>query len=123
MVLWLTVVAYLNLVTYPHLQALNSPRVLPWASVNVGTWGSGGPIISTRPGEGFLLFVRIPPDGGYSGYVADLHDPTGKLEWSIPIPASSAQDQWPVQVPGAKRAAGSYSLIVRGVTAAGESKE
>jgi len=122
--LLLVVIGYQNLVTYPQLhQALNSPRVLPWASVNVGTFGSGGPIIPARPGEGFLLFVRIPPDRNYSSYVADLHNPAGKLEWSLTIPASSVQDQWPVQVPGANRTAGSYILIVRGVTAAGESKE
>jgi len=124
MVLLLAVIAYQNLVTYPGMQqALNSPQVLPWASVNVGTWGSGGPVIPVRPGEGFLLFVRIPPDGGYSRYVADLYNPAGKLEWSLTIPASSAQDQWPVQVPGANRVAGSYILVVRGVTAARESKE
>lgn len=124
MALLLAVIAYQNLVTHPRLQkALNSPQVLPWASVNVGTWGSGGPVISTRPGKGFLLFVRIPPDGSYSHYVADLYNPAGKLEWSLTIPASSAQDQWPVQVPGADRAAGNYILVVRGVTAAGESQE
>jgi hypothetical protein len=123
-VLLLAVIGYQNLVTYPRMQqALNSPRVLPWASVNVGTWGSGGPVIPTRPGEGFLLFVRIPPDGGYSHYTADLFNPAGKLEWSLTIPASSVQDQWPVHVPGANRTAGRYSLVVRGVTAAGESKE
>src|SRR5205807_674085 len=124
MVLLLAVIGYQNLVTYPQmLQAVNSPRVLPWASVNVGTWGSGGPVIPIHPGKGFLLFVRIPPDGGYSHYMADLYNPAGKLEWSLMIPASSVQDQWPVQVPGAKRAAGSYVLVVRGITAAGESKE
>ncbi len=124
MALLLAVIGYQNLVTYPQLQqASNSPRVLAWASLNVGTWGSGGPVISTRPGEGFLLFVRIPPDGSYSRYVAELHNPAGKLEWSLTIPASSVQDQWPVQVPGVNRAAGSYTLVVRGVTAAGETKE
>src|SRR5258706_10407807 len=124
MALLLAVIGYQNLVTYPQLQqARNSPRVLPWAAVNVGTFGSGGPIIPAGPGESFLLFVRIPPDGSYSRYVADLHNPAGKLEWSLTIPASSAQDQWPVQVPGANRAAGRYALLVRGVTAAGESKE
>jgi hypothetical protein len=104
-------------------QALNRPQVLPWASVNVGTWGSGGPVITTRPGQGFLLFARIPPDGGYSHYTAELYNPAGKLEWSLTIPAASAQDQWPVQVPGANRQAGSYTLAVRGVTAAGEAQE
>jgi Putative zinc-finger len=129
MVMLLTVIGYQNLVIYPHLQqALNSPQVLPWASVNVGTWGSGGPVITTRPGEGFLLFVRIPPEGGYSHYTADLYNPAGKLEWSLTIPVASgketsAQDQWPVQVPGANREAGSYTLAVHGVTTAGESKE
>jgi len=124
MALLLAVIGYQNLVTYPRLQqALNRPRVLPFAAVNVGTLGSGEQVISTPAGEGFLLFVRIPPAGGYSEYVADLHNPAGKLEWSLSIPASATQDQWPVQVPGAKREAGSYILIVRGVTAAGESKE
>jgi anti-sigma factor RsiW len=124
MVLLLAVIGYQNLVTYPGWQqAVNRPRVLPFAAVNVGTWGSGEQVLSTSPGEAFLLLVRIPPGGGYSAYVADLHNPAGKLEWSLSIPASSLQDQWPVQVPGAKREAGSYILIVRGVTAAGESKE
>jgi hypothetical protein len=80
-------------------------------------------VITTRPGEGFLLFVRIPPDGSYSRYTAELYNLAGKLEWSLTIPATSAQDQWPVQVPGANREAGSYTLAVRGITAAGESKE
>jgi hypothetical protein len=124
MALLLVVIGYQNLVTYPQMrQALNRPQVLPWASVNVGTWGSGGPAIAARPGEGFLLFVRIPPDGSYSHYTAELYNPAGKLEWSLTIPAASAQDQWPVQVPGANRQAGSYTLAVRGVTAAGEAKE
>jgi len=127
MVLLLAVIGYQNLVTYPHLhQALSSPRVLPWASVNVGTWGSPGSLIQARPGEGFLLFARIPADG-YPRHLADLYNPAVKLEWSLPIPsapdASPRQDQFPLQVPGAQREAGIYTLVVRGLTAAGESKE
>src|SRR5260370_30574125 len=124
MALLLAVIGYQNLVTYPQLtRQLNSPQVLPWAPVNVGTYGSEGPVISAHPGQGFLLFVRIPPEGGYSHYTAELYNPGGKLEWSLTIPATSAQDQWPVQVPGANREAGNYTLTVRGVTAAGESKD
>jgi hypothetical protein len=122
--LLLVTIGYQNLVTYPRLeQALNSPQVLPFASVNVGTYGSEGPVITTRPGEGFLLFMRIPPEDGYSHYTAELYNPAGKREWSLTVPATSAQDQWPVKVPGANREAGSYTLKVRGVTPAGESKE
>jgi Putative zinc-finger len=129
MVLLLAVIGYQNLIIYPQLeQAFNSPQVLPWASVNVGTYGSEGPVITTRRGEGFLLFVRIPPESGYSHYTAELYNPAGKLEWSLTIPVASgketsAQDQWPVQVPGANREAGNYRLTVRGVTAAGESRD
>lgn len=122
----LAVVAYQNLVTYPQLaRQLNSPRVLPFASVNVGTYGSAGPAITALPGQGFLLFVRIPPEDGYAHYTAELYNPAGKLEWSliIPAPATPDQDHWPLQVPGANRAAGTYTLKLRGVTASGESKE
>jgi hypothetical protein len=121
--LLLAVIGYQNLVTYPQLKASNHPHVLPWASVNVGTYGSEGTVITTRPGEGFLLFVRIPPDGSYARYIADLYNPAGKVEWSITIPESTTQDQWPVQIPGANRVAGNYSLAVHGITTAGEIKE
>ncbi len=124
MALLLMVVGYQNLVTLPQMQqAMRSPQVLPWASINVGTYGSDGPIVTARPGQGFLLFVRIPPESIYSQYTAELYNPAGKVEWSVTIPASSTQDQWPVQVPGANREPGSYSLRVRGVTTAGDSKE
>jgi Putative zinc-finger len=126
----LAVVGYQNLVTYPQMaRQLTSPQVLPWASVNVGTYGSSGPAITVKPGQGFVLFVRIPPDGGYSHYTTDLYNPAGKLEWSGTIlasstpEASSTSDQWAVQVPGGNREAGSYVLAVHGVTASGERKD
>ncbi len=123
MALLLAVIGYQNLVTYPQLRQANSPQVLPFASVNVGTYGSEGPVITISPGEGFLLFVRIPPEDSYSNYTAELYNPAGKLEWSLTIPGTSGQDQWPVQVPAANREAGSYTLKVRGVTPAGKNKE
>ncbi len=125
MAVLVAVLAYENLVTYPQMKsALNSPRVLSFASVNVGSWGSEQPPISIHPGDGFLLFVRIPADG-YSRHTIDLYNPAGKLEWSLSVlsptrTASSAEDQFPVQIPGAERAAGVYVVIV---TAAGENKE
>src|SRR5258706_9539293 len=45
MVLLLAVLGYQNLVTYSPLpQAFNSPPVLPWAAVDVGTRGSCRPV-------------------------------------------------------------------------------
>jgi hypothetical protein len=122
--LLLAIVGYQNLVTYPKMtQALNNPQVLQWAPLNVGTYGADGPTIKISSGQGFLLFVRIPPQSGYKQRMVDLYNPAGKLEWSVTIPATASQDQWPVAVPGADRQAGSYKLIVRGITAAGASEE
>jgi len=122
----LAVIGYQNLVTYPRMaHQLNSPQVLPWALANLDTYGSEGPTIKAQPRQPFLLLVRIPPDGGYSKYTADLYNPAGKLEWSVAfaIPASSEADQWPLQVPGGDRESGKYKLKVRGITASGESKD
>ena len=122
--LLLVIVGYQNFVTYPHLQqALNEPQILPYASVNLGTWGAGGPAITAAPGQGFLLFLRIPPVGNYDHYIADLYNPAGEIESSLTIPAKKGQDQWPVQIPGANRVPGTYTVAVRGVGAAGESKD
>jgi Putative zinc-finger len=122
--LLLVVIGYQNFVTYPQLeQAYNRPHLLPWASINTRTRGASTPVIAVPRGGSFLLFVNIPPDGGYSRYIADLYNPAGKVEWSLVIPASSVQDQWPIQVPGTNREAGNYTVAVDGVTAAGESKE
>jgi hypothetical protein len=124
MALLLAVIGYQNLVTYPQLtRQLNSPRVLAYATVTVGTYGSGGPVITPEPGKGFLLFVRIPPTVGYSLYTADLYGPSGTLEWSLTIPATPGQDQWPIQIPGANRESGSYTLSAHGVTASGERQD
>lgn len=132
--LLLAVVGYQNTVIIPGLKtAATSPQVLPWASVNVGTWGAAGPAITVKQGQGFLVFVRIPPDGSYAKYSADLYNPAGKLEWSLTIPLTSAQeafgspmsqqDQWPLEIPGSNREAGTYTLVVRGLAAGGDSKE
>jgi anti-sigma factor RsiW len=118
------VIGYQNFVTYPRLElAANAPQVLPWASVNLNSRGTNAPIITARPGQGFLLFVNIPPDSRYSSYVAELHDQTGKMEWSLTIPAVPAQDVWPIRVPSADRQSGTYTLVVQGIDSAGARSE
>ena len=120
----LAVVGYQNLVSIPHSkEAASHPEVLPWVSLNIATFGGENREIVKGPGKGFLLFVRIPPDDTYVRYSADLYNPAGKLEWSTTFAATKDQDQWPIAVPGSDRQTGTYTLKVRGVTAAGESKD
>lgn len=122
--LMLAVIGYQNFVVYPHLmQAANEPQVGPWASVNVSTRGSAKTEIKVHPGEGFGLLVNLPPDNGFASYSADLYNPAGKLEWSGPISAASAGENRQIYVLGRDRRAGTYALVVRGITASGESQE
>jgi hypothetical protein len=69
------------------------------------------------------LFVRIPPDGAYARYTAELYNPAGKLQGSFTIVPTTGQDQWSVTVPKIDREAGTYTMAVHGVTAAGETKD
>jgi hypothetical protein len=122
--LLLVVIAYQNFVAYPRLQeARNSPQLLPSISLNMRTRGAETQVISTSRKGSFLLVVNIPPDSSYLSYIAELYDAAGNRQWSLTIPASSVQDQWPIEVPVANREAGTYSLALLGVTAAGDSKE
>ena len=120
----LTVAGYQNLVIIPKMaQAINNPQVLPWVSVNVGTFGDSAPQITTAPGKGFLMFIRVPPPGSYTRRTADLYNPAGKLEWSLTIPETVSQGQMTVSVPGANRQSGTYVVRLHGITAAGASEE
>jgi hypothetical protein len=100
---------------------LKRPQILPAVSVNIGTYGAGETTVPE--GKGLLLFVRIPPDGAYARYTAELYDPAGKLEGSFTVAASAGQDQWSVAVPAARREAGTYTMSVHGVTSGGETKD
>jgi hypothetical protein len=122
--LLLAVVGYQNLVTYPHLmQAANQPQVGPWASINVSTRGTTTTVVKARRGEGFSLLVNLPPEEGFASYAADLYNPAQKLEWSGPISTATPEQGRQIYIPGRNRQAGTYTLVVRGITMAGESKE
>jgi hypothetical protein len=115
----LVVVGYQNLVTYPQLKQLaSSPQILPWNSINVSTRGTSTTQISTHPGEGFHLLVNIPPDSHFASYTFDLSSPSGRLEWSRTVPATSSDEARSIYVPGANQEQGIYTLAVRGNTAA-----
>jgi len=115
----LVVVGYQNLVTYPQLKQLaSSPQILPWNSINVSTRGTSTTQVSTHPGEGFHLLVNIPPDSHFASYTFDLSSPSGRLEWSRTVPATSSDEARSIYVPGPNQEQGIYTLAVRGNTAA-----
>ncbi len=122
--LLLAVIGYQNFVTVPNLtQAANQPQVGPWASVNVSTRGAAPTVIQTHDGEGFSLLVNLPPEDGFTSYTGDLYNPAEKLEWSGPISTVPAEQSRQIYIPGRNRQPGTYTLVVHGITPAGESKE
>jgi hypothetical protein len=138
MAMLLAVVSYQNLVAFPRmLEAINRPQVLPAASVNIGTFSSEPAVVPAGPGDGFAVVLRIPPQDGYASYTASFYYPNQKLDekpqWTVIIPSAlprgassggpASHDQWEIRVPGAKRQAGTYTVVVRGLTNGGNSEE
>ena len=122
--LLLAVIGYQNFVTYPKLsQVANQPQVGPWASVNVSTRGESTTVIKARAGEGFVLLVNLPPGDEFASYAADLYNPAGKQEWSGLISTAAGEEGRQIYIPGRNRLPGTYTLVVHGITSAGESKE
>lgn len=121
MALMLAVIGYQNLVLYPVLKRdANAPKLLAAASINIATRSGAVPTVTAKRGDAFLLLVNLPTESRYSSYIADLYDPAGHIEWSVPISAEMANDTVPVRIPG-QREAGVYALAVRGVPQGGGS--
>jgi len=120
----LVVIGYQNLVTYPRLKGevavFNQPQILASASLsNANTRGANKTVVSARQGEPFLLFVDIPAEARFSSYAAELYGPSGNSEWALTIPAETAKDMVSIRVPAHHRAAGVYTLVLRGVDSSG----
>lgn len=120
----LAFIAYQNLAVLPgarqEVASVQVPRVLASVSLMGGaTRGGTTPAITVPRSEPFLLFVDIPPDSQSASYVAELYDPAGALQWSLPISAAAARDTVSLRVPGTNHAAGLYTLVVSGVNASG----
>ena len=118
----LLVIAFQNVVTVPHLRqeasVASAPQILP--SVNLVDGGSRGAEIRTIAASAhqpFMLFVDVPTDTRFSGYLCSLYSPSGKMIWQITVPPSQAMNTVPIQVPSENAAAGVNTLLVQGVSA------
>jgi len=124
MALLVLVVGYQNLVQLPAMKSASAlPQVMPSAFITIATRGANVPVIAVKKkGQDFSLIIDLPPEDGFSSYIADLYNPAGKIEWSLAVPAEAvANDTLSVRVPGTQRQAGVYILAVRGVPRDGSS--
>jgi hypothetical protein len=115
----LLVIAYQNVVVYPHFRSeiaeLKAPEILPQVSL-VGGNSRGGqiPVAAVGSGRPFLLLVDIPAEDRFSSYTCLLYSPSGSLAWRVDVSAQQAKDTVSIRVPGADRGLGEYSLTVQG---------
>lgn len=115
----LLLVAYQNLVVFPHAKtevaALNAPEILPVVSL-VGGNSRGGqtPQASVGAERPFLLSVDIPTQDRFSSYTCMLYSPSGALAWRVQVSPQAAKDTVSIRVPSAERQSGEYTLAIQG---------
>jgi Putative zinc-finger len=119
--LLLLVIAYQNVVVYPHLASevaqLRAPQILPSLSL-VGGNSRGGesPSIAVRKLQPFVVSVDIPTQDRFSSYTCVLYSPSGSTAFSIRVSAQQAKDTVSVNVPAGVSETGTYTLAVQGNT-------
>ena len=118
----LAVIGYQNFRTVPRLKvALNSPEVLPWTAIHTRTRGAVAAPTPVAPDGSFGIVLEVTPDSHFSSYVANFNDPSGKKEWSLPVPAKMQDDSSIIRVPPGNRVAGTYTLTIEGISPDGKS--
>jgi hypothetical protein len=115
----LLVMAYQNIVVYPHYRTeiaeLRAPEILPSVSL-VGGNSRGGeiPAAAVVPEKPYLLLVDIPTQERFSSYTCLLYSPSGSLAWRVEVSAQSAKDTVSIRVPATEAQPGAYALRVQG---------
>jgi hypothetical protein len=130
----LAVIAYQNLATIPALRtAATEPRLLPWASLHVGTRGVEPTVVHADRKQGAVVLIELPQPAGYAAYGFDLYDPQGKRVWTQTLPVisqnnSEGQNNGAAQtvsllIPGAGLQQGAYTLNISGISPQGARTE
>src|ERR1700722_10005423 len=115
----LLVIAYQNVVVYPHFKTeiaeLKTPEILPSLSlVNGNSRGGQTPAVTVGARQPFLLLLDIPAQDRFSSYTCLLYSPSGSLSWRVEVSAQLAKDTVSIRVPSADRPSGEYTLTVQG---------
>jgi hypothetical protein len=115
----LLLVAYQNLVVFPHFKTqiaeLKTPEILPVISL-VGGNSRGGqtPTATAAAARPFLLSLDIPTQDRFSSYTCLLYSPSGTLSWRVEVSPQAAKDTVSIRVPSTDKLPGEYTLAVQG---------
>lgn len=123
--LLLLVIGYQNFATIPSLRSsAGEPRLVPWASVHLGTRGAAHIPVTADPRQGAVILIDTPENSAYTSYAFELYDPGGKRFWTRSVPVSdesgSGGGTLSLFIPGSHLAQDSYTLSISGINAQGE---
>ena len=124
MAILLLVVGYQNLFTYPSLRnelvENKTPSILPAAAlVSSVSRGSSSSSLAVQAGQPFLLPLDIQSQSSFQNYRIEFHNPSGGVEWSLPVSGEAVKNTLPIKSPGIEKP-GRYELVVMGLNAQGE---
>jgi hypothetical protein len=122
----LLVIGYQNVAVIPGLRtAATQPRVMPWASVHLGTRGAAPISVVADRKDGVNLLVDVPQQPTYPTYMCELYDADGKPVWKIPgfAPGENANGALSVAISGQGLHEGAYTLAISGMLPSGEATE
>jgi hypothetical protein len=126
----LAVMAYQNMVVYPHftgeLAMLRRAEVLtPVSLIGANSRGGAIPAVTVSHAQSILLSVDIPTTEQFSSYSCELLAPSGVVVWRVPVSPKQAKDTVSIRIPASNWGDGDYRLIVQGykTNAAGEPAE
>jgi hypothetical protein len=115
----LLLVAYQNLVVFPHFKTeiaeLKTPEVLPVISLVGGnSRGDQTPTATAAAAHPFLLSLDIPTQDRFTSYTCLLYSPSGTLAWRVEVSPQAARDTVSIRVPSTDKLPGQYTLAVQG---------
>ena len=121
----LAVIAYQNVATIPRLRsATMEPRVVPWASLHIGSRGGASTSVQADPQQGAVLLIQLPENTSYPNYAFDFYDSNSKQLWSRVVASPQTADgTLSLVLPANSLQQGSYIVAVSGISAAGERTE
>ncbi len=115
----LLLVAYQNLVVFPHFKTeiaeLKAPEILPVISLVGGnSRGDQTPTATAAATRPFLLSLDIPTQDRFTSYTCLLYSPSGTPAWRVEVSPQAARDTVSIRVPSTERLPGEYTLAVQG---------
>ena len=117
----LLVIAYQNIVVYPHYKSeiaqLEAPAILPTVSfIGGNSRGESTGAVAVGNAKRVQLVFEVPTQNSFSSYESLLYAPSGALLGRVQISSQAAKDTVTMDAPTGPTLTGTYHLVIQGKT-------